>query len=167
MANLAKDIMRWLDHPANEQGRPADQAAYFDKLWNDLILEIQRIEGCEAPMDYEADFARLAQYSGPLYRIHQEFEQEYPFGVVENTSFVSWTKQKDFLDFSWLEKGKEMLLIEGKAEFPDIGIDLVGIKKWANKYDHPLSFNQFEAEQEVVFPLMFENIVDMKIKELA
>ena len=166
MSDLAKDIMHWLEHSA-AQRRSSKQLAYYDQLWQDLILEIQRIEGCEAPMDYEADFARMAQYSGPLYRVHHTFETDYPFGVVESSSFVSWTKQREIVDFSWNKKGKEILLIEGKAEFPEIGIDLAGIKKWANKYDHPLSFEQCESEQEVVFPLMLEHIVRMEIKLIA
>ncbi|EOH90232.1 hypothetical protein [Enterococcus pallens] len=166
MSDLATDIMQWLEHSA-AQKRNSKQLAYYDQLWQDLILEIQRIEGCEAPMDYEADFARMAQYSGPLYRVHHQFEPEHPFGIVESASFVSWTKQKKFAEYSWLEKGKEILFIEGKAEFPEIGIDLAGIKNWANKYEHPLAFNKCEAEQEVVFPLKLEHIVHMEIRLIA
>lgn len=166
MSDLAKDIMYWLEH-SSAQKRSSKQLAYYDRLWQDLILEIQRIEGCEAPMDYEADFARMAQYSGPLYRIHRNFERNYPFGVVESPSFVSWSKKNEFVDSSWFEKGKEVLLIEGKAEFPEIGIDLLGIKNWANKYEHPLSFEQCMTDQEVVFPLQLEHIIHMEIKQIA
>ncbi|MEO1770632.1 hypothetical protein [Candidatus Enterococcus ferrettii] len=166
MADLAKDIMHWLEHPATEK-RSTQELTYYDRLWQDLILEIQRIEGCEAPMDYEADFARMAQYSGPIYRIHHEFEHDYPFGVIETSSFVSWSKQMNFMDYSWLEKGAKILLIEGKVDFPEIGIDLAGIRNWANKYEHPLSFDQCEAEQEVAFPLNLNQIIHMEIKQIA
>ncbi|GCF93724.1 hypothetical protein NRIC_16150 [Enterococcus florum] len=166
MINLADELIRWIQHSHLEAGRSPDELSRFDKLWLNLTQEIRRIESCEAPMDYEADFARMAQHSGTLYRVHQDFDLQEPFGVRETASYVSWTKQPRFHRFSWLENQKQVLLIKAHVTFPEFGIDLIGIKDWANKYDYPLSLGSHEIEQEVVYPLLFDTIIETKVIDL-
>ncbi len=165
---ICLDLRRWVNHTKEGARRSENDLVYYDHMWN-MIQNV--ITGWEKSSNVEErDFVSMVKYVGPLYRLHKRYEKNEPrYGIKETSHFVSWTKNINLTDIYWVYEGCQYLKLEADAKPNYFGIDLVGLNDYIQKYwctNFSIGTPAILNEQEVVFPIDFKSINNIKIVTL-
>ena len=165
------DLRNWINHSKEGHRRKEEDLIYFDKLWAWAANTICYLEKKTDSHNKEKnDFLNLVRFEGTLYRVHKKYNRKAEhFGVNETNHYVSWTKACDVTDIYWLCDDMDFIAITANANSKLFGIDLIGLNNYIKKYyypDYSIGSPAIIKEQEVVFPLKYSFIQNIKINRL-
>lgn len=165
----SKFIRDWTNHTKEGVSRTKQDLIVFDEVWNKLIKHIKEVEKKDSLSEEDEYLISQVKYIGKITRIHQKFTKEHPFGVISSEHRLSWTSQEDLSQIYWMNNSKKYLFITAEATEDNFGISLIGLQNYLNKYyyeSYSLGSPAILKEQEVVFPLYLDNVLNMEIESV-
>lgn len=166
VGNMLRD---WINHTKEGPPRTSKQLKQMNDFCLKMIHEIKNIEKRNSLNEEDLFIVSRVKYVGKLTRFHQKFKSEYPFGVLSNNHFLSWTTQEDLSQIYWINNSKKYLFITAEATEDNFGISLIGLQDYLDKYhykSYSLGSPAILKEKEVLFPLCLETISSMEIESI-
>ncbi|MGL6184775.1 MAG: hypothetical protein ACRC1T_05285 [Clostridium chrysemydis] len=161
-------LYSWLTESTPGNRRNLSTYKYYqENLWSYLLEMINTLSNKEELTKEEQDFMDLVVYKGDVYRV-QNYRSRRRGHIYETNYFQSWSKSIEAVSEVTNYMG-DILLIIGQA---DVGIDIVGLLTFMLSYGYANTFNpsmhinnldRYIKENEIVVPMIFENIKDIII----
>lgn len=160
--SIYDNVYDWLANYTPGEYRSLESKEYYHKTWSLISNKIHSLLKKEKLNAEEKYFLELANYTGPIYRVHQYAS---PLGgdLCPSDFFHAWSK--DINSVKSVRLYGAILLITGYA---NNAVDVFGVLTFLLKneyitkispYKNPKILCRYESEQEIEYPL---NIDDVK-----
>ncbi|MGG1168699.1 hypothetical protein [Bacillus mycoides] len=152
--DLEELFLEWVNH--TKEGSRRSNLEETDKCWKQVIQDIRNWENSEDKEKNE--YAKGLLYTGPIRRVHLDLNE-----VDYDNHYVSWTLAENFEDLYLFHPSYSHTIITAKATKDNPAISFIGYVEAVKKFEgRNIVTPAIEREQEVIFPLKKESILNIE-----